>query len=197
MSIALYIYRDQAQVDNGGNVDGNVHDVAGLLKLFLRELPEPLLTFRLYDSFIRAFNLPNMRQRSEAVLLLCLELPDANLNTLKFLMQLLYDIVHSEGSLMTEFNLAAIFSPNILKSEETSKSSTTTELELINHSATVGIVEFLIENHWQIGIVPPHVQRFAMELHSEEHAYKEYSTRLFGRRRRWWYAGFTVIISVS
>lgn len=31
-----------------------VHTVAGLLKLYLRELPEPLMTFRLYEPFITA-----------------------------------------------------------------------------------------------------------------------------------------------
>ena len=30
----------------------DVHAVAGLLKLYLRELPEPLLTHRFYDTFI-------------------------------------------------------------------------------------------------------------------------------------------------
>jgi hypothetical protein len=32
----------------------DIHNVAGLLKLFFRELPEPLLTFELYESFIAA-----------------------------------------------------------------------------------------------------------------------------------------------
>jgi hypothetical protein len=34
----------------------NVHTVAGLLKVFFRELPEPLLTFELYDAFLAAIS---------------------------------------------------------------------------------------------------------------------------------------------
>lgn len=30
----------------------DVHTVAGLLKVYLRELPEPLMTYRLYEPFI-------------------------------------------------------------------------------------------------------------------------------------------------
>lgn len=45
---AVRMRKAQAAVDAGGDVEGTVHDQAGLLKAFLRELPEPLLTFRLY-----------------------------------------------------------------------------------------------------------------------------------------------------
>lgn len=34
----------------------NPHTVAGLLKVFFRELPEPLLTFELYDAFLAAIS---------------------------------------------------------------------------------------------------------------------------------------------
>ncbi|MBP5977877.1 hypothetical protein HW132_35570 [Brasilonema sp. CT11] len=37
----------------------DIHNVAGLLKLFFRELPEPLLTFELYESFIAAMGTYN------------------------------------------------------------------------------------------------------------------------------------------
>jgi hypothetical protein len=32
----------------------DIHTVAGVLKLFFRELPEPLLTYELYDTFLAA-----------------------------------------------------------------------------------------------------------------------------------------------
>lgn len=46
---------DQPTTFLGEDVDlglADVHTVAGLMKLYLRELPEPLLTFRLYDPLI-------------------------------------------------------------------------------------------------------------------------------------------------
>ena len=39
-------------------VDVSCHDVAGLLKLYLRELPEPLVTSKLYDSFFAVSSQP-------------------------------------------------------------------------------------------------------------------------------------------
>jgi hypothetical protein len=35
----------------------DIHNIASLLKLYFRELPEPLLTFDLYDAFIAAAGL--------------------------------------------------------------------------------------------------------------------------------------------
>jgi len=55
---AVRMRKAQAAVDAGGDVEGTVHDQAGILKTFLRELPEPLLTFRLYvgpDARVNAF----------------------------------------------------------------------------------------------------------------------------------------------
>ncbi|KNC69511.1 hypothetical protein SARC_17981, partial [Sphaeroforma arctica JP610] len=44
------------KLDQGVNVDfdqeENPHNVAGLIKLYLRELPEPLMTWDMYDPFI-------------------------------------------------------------------------------------------------------------------------------------------------
>jgi hypothetical protein len=34
--------------------DANPHDVAGLLKYFLRSMPEPLFTYKLYDQFLES-----------------------------------------------------------------------------------------------------------------------------------------------
>lgn len=136
----------QAIIDDGGDVSGTVHDVAGLLKLFLRALPEPLLTFRLYPYFVRAQQLPSARNRAEAIMLLCLELPFAHLSTLKYLMHLLHDVVHTPGSLMSAKNLAAIFTPNLLRPESEKSAATTGEMELTNHAACTAIIEFLIEH---------------------------------------------------
>ena len=48
----LYLYWTGVDVDLKSCPDP--HTVAGLLKLYLRELPEPLLSFDLYDKFINS-----------------------------------------------------------------------------------------------------------------------------------------------
>ena len=173
-------------MDEGGDVNGTVHDVAGLLKQFLRELPEPLLTHRLYSAFVKAYKLPGPRQRSEALLLLCLDLPESHLHTLKFLMRLLRDVANSETSRMTVFNLAAIFTPNILKPIVDVDNIITSDVELENHATCVSVVEFLIENCDQIGTVPNHVLRRAHEYTSEEKARKDYLRHISGEKPAWW-----------
>lgn len=182
---AARMKKAQAALDAGGDVSGTVHDIAGLLKQFLRELPEPLLTFRLYPYFVRAQQLPSQRNRSEAILLLCLELPYTHLATLKYLMHLLYDIVHAPGSLMTAPNLAAIFTPNILRPESDKTAVVTGELELANHAACVAVVEYLVEHFDKLGQAPNHVVRRSAEFADEERARAEYR-RFVRRAHKWW-----------
>jgi hypothetical protein len=86
---------------------------------------------------------------------------------------------------MTASNLAAIFTPNILKPEDGHHAAITGELELSNHTSCVGIVEFLIENHRLVGMPPHHVLRRASEYGGEARAKSDYLSRVNGRRK-WW-----------
>jgi hypothetical protein len=176
----------KAKIDGGGDFHATVHDATGLLKLFLRELPDPLLTSQFYHPFVRAYKLPGAQQRAEAILLLCLSLPVAHLHTLRFLLHLLYDVVHSKDSLMSASNLAAIFTPNILRPHVNTETATS-ELELANHGACVGVVEFLIEHFDQVGVAPGHVQRHAMGMKSEDKARKKFLEDFMGKRISWWF----------
>lgn len=133
--------------------------------------------------YVKAFKLPGAHQRTEAIILLCLNLPEAHLHTLKYVMSLLHDVVHTKDSKMTAFNLAAIFSPNILRPD--TDDAATSEIELENHAPSVGVVEFLIENFSIIGTIPPRVERHAMLV--EEHvARTHYRSAILGKRSAWW-----------
>ncbi|EPY83626.1 rho GTPase-activating protein 44 [Camelus ferus] len=54
------------------------HAIAGALKSYLRELPEPLMTFELYDEWIQASNIPEQDKRLQALWNACEKLPTAN-----------------------------------------------------------------------------------------------------------------------
>uniref|UniRef100_A0A673Y050 Rho GTPase-activating protein 44 n=1 Tax=Salmo trutta TaxID=8032 RepID=A0A673Y050_SALTR len=56
------------------------HSIAGALKSYLRELPEPLMTFELYDEWIQASNIQDQDKRLQALLTACEKLPLANVN---------------------------------------------------------------------------------------------------------------------
>ncbi|KAM3607741.1 uncharacterized protein V6R79_012949 [Siganus canaliculatus] len=103
----------------------SIHDVAALLKEFLRDMPDPLLTRELYTAFINTILLDNSVQESALQLLIFL-LPPCNSDTLQRLLCLLSTVAaHAEDSLdnrgheltgnkMTALNLATIFGPNLL-----------------------------------------------------------------------------------
>ncbi|XP_017734856.1 PREDICTED: rho GTPase-activating protein 18 [Rhinopithecus bieti] len=65
------------------------HDAASLLKLFIRELPQPLLSVEYLKAFQAVQNLPTKKQQLQALNLLVILLPDANRDTLKAGLELL------------------------------------------------------------------------------------------------------------
>lgn len=162
--------RMQASISQGLPIETTavVHDLTGVLKHFLRELPTPLLSHWLYPIFIQAYQLaPTDRPR--AILLLVLLLPKVNIDMLLYLMTLLNAIVSFPGSKMSAGNLAAIFTPNILRpldeDEKTmNRSKLTTDLELANHASSVGIVEVLITHFKDIGRVPLDIVRASASI---------------------------------
>uniref|UniRef100_A0A8C2ZQY0 Rho GTPase activating protein 44 n=1 Tax=Cyclopterus lumpus TaxID=8103 RepID=A0A8C2ZQY0_CYCLU len=63
------------------------HAIAGALKSYLRELPEPLMTTELYDEWIQASNVQDMDKRLQALLAVCEKLPTDNLNNFRYVPQ--------------------------------------------------------------------------------------------------------------
>ncbi|KJE01765.1 rho GTPase activator [Cryptococcus gattii NT-10] len=98
----------------------NVIQLAALLKRFLRELPDPLLTFRLHKLFCAAATLPNLEERSRCLHLLVSLLPKYNRDTLEVLFIFLKWVSsfsyreEETGSKMDLANLATVICPSIL-----------------------------------------------------------------------------------
>lgn len=67
-------------------------DVAGLVKQFFRELPEPVLPSELQEAFIKAQQLPSEEERTSATMLLSCVLPDRNLTTLRHFFDFLQNV---------------------------------------------------------------------------------------------------------
>ncbi|GAA5933758.1 uncharacterized protein JCM15063_001410 [Sporobolomyces koalae] len=93
----------------------DINDIAAVLKLWFRELPEPLLTWELYHQFIDVSKIENDRLRHIRLHERVNELPDPNYATLKFLMGHLDKVAQRESSnQMSVSNLAIVFGPNLL-----------------------------------------------------------------------------------
>jgi hypothetical protein len=93
----------------------DINIVAGCLKLWFRELPEPLMTWQLYQGFIEAARLENDRMRHIRMHERVNDLPDANYATLKYLMGHLDKVKNEEAhNQMSASNLAIVFGPTLL-----------------------------------------------------------------------------------
>ncbi|KAN0128775.1 hypothetical protein V8E53_013362 [Lactarius tabidus] len=93
---------------------GDISNVTSVLKLWLRELPEPLLTMHLHQGFLSAAKIENDRLRHIRLHERVNELPDANYATLKYFLGHLHRIVQNEAqNSMSIGNLAIIFGPTL------------------------------------------------------------------------------------
>ncbi|XP_076074903.1 rho GTPase-activating protein 44-like isoform X6 [Mytilus galloprovincialis] len=92
----------------------DIHSVAGALKQYLRELPEPLLTYYLYQDFINVLSLPQ-NQRLQALWKVVHDLPEPNYNNFRYLVKFLAKLSEkSDINKMTPSNIAIVIGPNLL-----------------------------------------------------------------------------------
>ncbi|XP_027735101.1 rho GTPase-activating protein 11A isoform X2 [Empidonax traillii] len=125
-------------------------DVAGLLKQFFRELPEPILPPHLHEGLVKAQQLGNERKIA-TVLLSCL-MADRIIETLRYFFNFLRTVsLRSNENRMDSSNLAVIFAPNLLHSNENEKMSANMEKKIRLQAA---VVETLIDHAAEIGQVP-------------------------------------------
>ncbi|KAL4757339.1 GTPase-activating protein LRG1 [Aspergillus foveolatus] len=98
----------------------NPVQIAALLKKFLREMPDPLLTFKLHRLFVASQKIPDLEKQKRVLHLTCCLLPKAHRDTMEVLFAFLnwtssFSHVDEEtGSKMDIHNLATVMTPNIL-----------------------------------------------------------------------------------
>ncbi|XP_056327289.1 rho GTPase-activating protein 22 isoform X2 [Danio aesculapii] len=96
----------------------DVHTVASLLKLYLRELPEPVIPFNKYEDFLTCAQLllKDEEMGLGELVKQVSTLPQANYNLLKYICKFLDEVQsHSNENKMSVQNLATVFGPNILR----------------------------------------------------------------------------------
>ncbi|KAI1902603.1 hypothetical protein AGOR_G00017630 [Albula goreensis] len=151
------------------DAEHSVHDIAALLKDFLRDMPDPLLPRDLYAAFLHANSLKGADQFSYLQHLIYL-LPPCNCDTLLRLLSLLntvqrhaHDSVGPDnqeilGNKMTAANLAVIFGPNLLQRERSSER----DLHAMTHedsTAIIAVTLMLIQNYRQLFMVSATLQQ--------------------------------------
>jgi len=113
----------KAAYDRGEAVDfsgeSDVHVIAGLLKSYIRELPDPLLCFHVYRQWIDSYTSSDITGTKARMKELLKKLPKTNRVILNALMGLCVKIAaRSKENKMTAQNLAICWAPNILKAQE-------------------------------------------------------------------------------
>lgn len=108
-------FNNEVDIDLAGNGEYfDVHAVAGLLKLYLRELPSSLLTRDLQRDFLDIIEMPEGPARMITVRTLVHSLPRENFDLLKLLSRHLRKIVdNSDVNKMTLRNVGIVFSPTL------------------------------------------------------------------------------------
>ncbi|XP_035006438.1 rho GTPase-activating protein 6 isoform X2 [Hippoglossus stenolepis] len=149
----------------------SVHDVAALLKEFLRDMPDPLLTKELYTAFINTTLLDPDEQQHVAQLLVYL-LPACNSDTFHRLMDFLStvaahahdrqdkDAQEMTGNKMTSLNLATIFGPNLLHKQKSSDKefSVQSSARAEESTAVIAVLQRMIASYHTLFMVPPELQ---------------------------------------
>ncbi|XP_062239871.1 rho GTPase-activating protein 36 isoform X1 [Platichthys flesus] len=147
----------------------SVHDVAALLKEFLRDMPDPLLPRELYPAFLHANLLRGADQLQYLQHLLYL-LPPCNCDTLLRLLTLLQtvqsfaqDTIGTQdeeipGNKMTAANLAVIFGPNLLQRESGGDVSPHS-MGIEDSTAIISVTLLLVQNHRRLFTVSAEVQQ--------------------------------------
>ncbi|XP_045123637.1 rho GTPase-activating protein 12-like isoform X2 [Portunus trituberculatus] len=112
-----------------------IHNLSGALKLFFRELKEPLIPYEIYDDFIRATGSEyrRMNQQADKLMKAVNKLPVENRDTLKLLMQHLLRVSEYESeNRMSLSNLAIVFGPCLMWPKVTVSHDLMTDVMLHN-----------------------------------------------------------------
>ncbi|CAL8286283.1 unnamed protein product [Lota lota] len=129
-------------------------DIAGLVKQFFRDLPEPILPAELNEALLKAQQLPAEEDRRSAVLLLSCVLSERNLSVLRHFFDFVHHVsLRSAENKMDSSNLSVILAPNLLHSGDGSeKMNANTEKRLRLQAA---VIRCFIDNSKDFGTLPP------------------------------------------
>lgn len=132
--------------------------LAALMKKWLRELPNPLLTYNLYDIWISSQRESDPRVKKRILQLAYCMLPRSHRNLVEVLLYFFSwvasfaEIDNETGSKMDIHNLATVITPNILTSKASQSDQTSNSGD--NYFLAIEVVNYLIEFHEEFSLIP-------------------------------------------
>ncbi|KAJ8011556.1 hypothetical protein DPEC_G00059470 [Dallia pectoralis] len=96
----------------------DIHVITGALKMFFRDLPEPLFTYGSFHDFVNAIKSSDYKLRVQSIKDLIKQLPRPNQDTMQVLFKHLRKVIdHGEVNRMTTQSIAIVFGPTLLRPE--------------------------------------------------------------------------------
>ncbi|XP_068455399.1 rho GTPase-activating protein 30 [Clinocottus analis] len=123
----------------------DIHCVSSLCKAYFRELPNPLLTYQLYDKFAEAVAIQLEEERLVKIRDVLKELPPPHHRTLEFLMRHLVRMAsYCSETNMHSRNLAIVWAPNLLRSKDIETSGFNGTAAFMEVRVQSIVVEFIL-----------------------------------------------------
>ncbi|XP_044293784.1 oligophrenin-1 isoform X2 [Varanus komodoensis] len=123
------------------NSDCDIKTITSSLKFYLRNLSEPVMTYKLHKELVSAAKSENLDYRLGAIHSLIYKLPDKNREMLEILIRHLVHVCeHSRENLMSPSNMGVIFGPTLMRAQED------TVAAMMNIKFQNIVVEILIEH---------------------------------------------------
>lgn len=124
----------------------DAHVIAGVLKSYLRDLPDPLLTYQLYNEFVSAAQRPTEDKRKKAILNAVNQLPTGHYLNLRYLTKFLSILAAKhQHNKMSSQNIAIVMSPNLLWPPD---SIETDYVQKVNSAAAINTIVELLVSDW-------------------------------------------------
>ncbi|XP_033124384.1 rho GTPase-activating protein 26-like isoform X31 [Anneissia japonica] len=137
--------RKGASVNLSNSGEFEIKTITSALKNYFRNLPEPLMTFRLHYKFTAAAKKESKTLRFNDVHKLVHELPESNFEMLAILMKHLHKVSElHEKNKMTVSNLGVCFGPTLMRPEEETMAA------IMDIKFSNIVVEILIANYEKI-----------------------------------------------
>ncbi|KAJ3179713.1 Rho GTPase-activating protein 9 [Gaertneriomyces sp. JEL0708] len=138
-------YNESSTADLSEEPDINV--IASLLKLYFRELLDPLIPFGFYDRFVAAAKVEDYDTRLIEIKNLVQALPKHNYDTLEYVIRHLRRVAdHSEENKMEPANLAIVFGPTLIRPPEDAQ---TAYMNMMNMTYQNQLIEcILTQTEW-------------------------------------------------
>ncbi|XP_054436857.1 rho GTPase-activating protein 17 isoform X3 [Pteronotus mesoamericanus] len=120
------------------------HAVAGALKSYLRELPEPLMTFTLYEEWTQVASVQDQDKKLQDLWRICQKLPPPNFVNFRYLIKFLAKLAQtSDINKMTPSNIAIVLGPNLLWAKN---EGTLAEMAAATSVHVVAVIEPIIQH---------------------------------------------------